>query len=332
MPIYKGDSNGKAIDCGAPGTKMLIGFNGKARRVGQIMFGDDQGIARLAYAGQGYREDDPYLLTCAEDFKRMSYEPYAFYKMTTDIEISKDTGPSRFYGVLDGDNHRLSFHLNKEHSNKALIYYNFGIVQNLAFCAAVEEGRSITEEYNRGLIYRNETNGIVRRCAFFVNAINCNPYIATNFGTTENCFAYGYAPSTDKGTIGSGETYLTSLMQQIISNSVRNAHCVCYAGDTRDQRSYFEAYGTTQFGDIATRSEDCLYGGISPEYDRKISSYRHADFWTTSKREETEKRNGVKRIDHTIPISEQCDFDFENIWEVTTNGYLKLQGLPGIIE
>lgn len=319
MPIYKGDSNGKAIDCGAPGRKMLIGFKGKARRVGQIMFGDDQGIARLAYAGQGYREDDPYLLTCGDDFKRMGKEPYAFYRLANDIDITEYTFTgSRFYGVLDGAGYRLSYNTNE---NASLIQENYGVVKNIAYYGSQTEKANSSNKIwrNRSLVGHNW--GVVQCCSNEVEMMNTHLLVENNVGVINNCLAYAFSSNST----ASQQVSPLLLVPWYENSSVTN--CVVYAGPVKSGTYYMNAFGN--FGNSVDPAsyKNCYYGK-KPSTNKAATIYP-LQYWTT-KPQSVRNQYVFTELNSTDPVTEQCDLDFDSTWEVTADGYLKLQGLKAI--
>lgn len=296
--IYKGNEEGKAIACFPQGVLAFIGEKEvgapitHARKINRIFAGDENGKAKQIYVGRGYLPEDPYIITDGKSFSRIYKEPNAYYRLEADIWTGGKT-LSYFSGVLDGNGHRI---YTTSSGAGCVIENNTGTIRNAYFGEM-----AMLIKNNRGRVERCVWNHCLRNTDFCKSGAY-RP-ITNNYGKVKDCLF-----SLSKGSYFSEKVgYFNGISEYAYGTYVWE-NCVVYL---YGMPGICNVYGNAKKG----TAYNCFF---AKKTDSDGSAQGSSGGAT------------IKRIDLEQDVKEQVVLDFDSTWEVTADGYLKLQGLKAI--
>lgn len=315
MAIFKGSKSGKAE--GGDGNECAIFFadkKEKAYTVRKIMVGDENDIPRIGYTAKGYSELDPYLIKTPEDFQRMDTEPYACYRLESDLVLSPSTYPfnlnvaknnRQFYGVFDGNGHTLQ--MEKKGTLNYFFYNNHGTIKNVKL-------ETTTDSSSRYFAYQNY--GVIKNCCIKSRIKGSMPLVWSNKESGEIIDCLGYVYKHDETEVKYPEDVNTSHTMFILSSHGTIRNCVTYLNST---------------GSIGYPS---LYAFARDFYKEATVSNC---WWATMKGADKTGHYGwdpkdktqwdIREFDSSLSPIGQVDLDFEKTWYVDENGFLALRGM-----
>lgn len=164
-------------------------------------------------------EQDPYLISNAEELLRLREERDAYYRLTDNIQVSTWNGQP-FSGVLDGDGYKITI----GKLENGFLYSNSGTVKNLSVelesdgalpAVFVRENRGTIENVHISGSVRatsgsaqvgtvaaiNDADGVIRNSYSTADvsyggsesaALRFGALVGTNNGTIEHCYWQGY--------------------------------------------------------------------------------------------------------------------------------------------
>ena len=277
----------------------------------------------LALDGDG-SQAFPFLITNEDELSLINDFPECHFKLMNDIEMSKSWSFSiKFYGVIDGNNHKLS-----NYTGKTFIHDNYGTIKNISISC----GPIVVNNYKSGVILNSYTYGKISKDSGFC----CN-----NEGTIDRCGNYASIDcrvngGTSKNNQKPTESYAAGFVRYNygnISNSFSIGDVNSYAYSYYwSAFAYASGFADKNRGNISncysiantTASSGYGYGGVKDGYTypfiRNNTGVIQNCFCTSSKTSSINVDGVTVKSSLAMKMKQTytgAGWDFENVWGIS---------------
>ena len=277
----------------------------------------------LALDGDG-SQAFPFLITNEDELSLINDFPECHFKLMNDIEMSQSWSFSiKFYGVIDGNNHKLS-----NYTGKTFIHDNYGTIKNISISC----GPIVVNNYKSGVILNSYTYGKISKDSGFC----CN-----NEGTIDRCGNYASIDcrvngGTSKNNQKPTESYAAGFVRYNygnISNSFSIGDINSYAYSYYwSAFAYASGFADKNRGNISncysiantTASSGYGYGGVKDGYTypfiRNNTGVIQNCFCTSSKTSSINVDGVTVKSSLAMKMKQTytgAGWDFENVWGIS---------------